>query len=109
MLLLSGLRDEVVPKEHMASLWEIVGKRQGVKADDTEGGSPRKGDGQVGQGRSKFVTFERGSHSEFRFILVLSVMEQGAHDLWGRRYLRTGRVLDHCRRVRCESGRFRWS
>lgn len=60
----------------MASLWEIVGKRQGVKADDTEGGSPRKGDGQVGQGRSKFVTFERGSHSEFRFILVLSVMEQ---------------------------------
>lgn len=68
MLLLSGLRDEVVPKEHMAKLWEIVGKRQGVKAGDADGGSPRKGDGQVGEGRSKFVTFERGSHSELQSV-----------------------------------------
>ena len=68
MLLLSGLRDEVVPKEHMTSLWEIVDKRQGANAKDLEGGLPKKGEGQVGEGKSKLVTFERGSHSMFRTV-----------------------------------------
>lgn len=64
MLLLSGLRDEVVPSKHMKALWEVVGRRQGVKAP--EGDGEAKGDGQVGQGRSKFVEFPHGTHSEYR-------------------------------------------
>ena len=65
MLLLSGVRDEVVPREHMQALWEIVGRRQGVKAaEGNVDDEAKKGDGQVGEGRSKFVEFESGTHSK---------------------------------------------
>jgi fermentation-respiration switch protein FrsA (DUF1100 family) len=65
MLLLSGVRDEVVPREHMQALWEVVGRRQGVKVAEGGGNDETKqGDGQVGEGRSKFVEFERGTHSK---------------------------------------------
>ena len=50
MLLLSGLRDEVVPKEHMKSLWEIVDKRQGTNAKDLGGGLPKNGEGRLPKG-----------------------------------------------------------
>ncbi|EPS97150.1 hypothetical protein FOMPIDRAFT_1150275 [Fomitopsis schrenkii] len=50
ILMLSGVCDEVVPREHMQGLWEIVQKR-------TLSG---KGSG----GYSKFVEFERGTHND---------------------------------------------
>jgi hypothetical protein len=70
MLLLSGVRDEVVPREHMQALWEVVGRRQGIKAAEGDGNDEVKGDGQVGEGRSKFVEFENGTHSEFQILLA---------------------------------------
>jgi hypothetical protein len=64
MLLLSGVMDEVVPREQMQALWEVVGRRQGVKAAEGEGDNETKENGQVGEGRSKFVEFAMGTHSE---------------------------------------------
>ena len=58
ILMLSGARDEVVPKEHMRSLWEIVAKRGETK---TSGGKEFK----VGLERAKFKEFENGTHSKF--------------------------------------------
>ncbi|KIJ15799.1 hypothetical protein PAXINDRAFT_162855 [Paxillus involutus ATCC 200175] len=62
ILMLSGIKDEVVPHEHMQELWEIVSRRQGAKA---------KGDGEntadvseIGSGRSKFVQFPDGAHND---------------------------------------------
>lgn len=57
--MLSGLRDEVVPPEHMKALWEVVGRRQGGKTKDESDGN-----GRVGEGKSKFIEFERGTHSQ---------------------------------------------
>lgn len=71
MLLLSGVRDEVVPKEHMLTLWEVVGKRQGSKTSEGRGEGEPKGDGQVGLGKSKFVQFSGGTHSKFRSMVVM--------------------------------------
>lgn len=54
--MLSGVRDEVVPREHMQELWEIVKRRgadQGAGARDVE----------EGLRRSKFVEFQNGTHS----------------------------------------------
>jgi len=64
MLLLSGVRDEVVPREHMQALWEVVGKRQGTKTAEVGSDEEVKGDGQVGEGKSKFVEFEWGGHND---------------------------------------------
>jgi abhydrolase domain-containing protein 13 len=52
ILMLSGARDEVVPKEHMRNLWEIV-KKRGEK------------------GKSKFLEFEDGSHSKSGIAEIL--------------------------------------
>lgn len=49
----------------MQALWEVVGRRQGVKAAEGDCDEPKQGDGQVGQGRSKFLEFEKGTHSEY--------------------------------------------
>lgn len=59
--MLSGIQDEVVPREHMQELWEIVTRRQGTKVQpDRE----LKGNvSEVGRGKSKFVEFPNGSHS----------------------------------------------
>ena len=65
MLLLSGVADEVVPREHMQALWEVVERRQGSQTADGDGDKEAKqGGGQVGQGKSKFVEFHMGSHSK---------------------------------------------
>jgi pimeloyl-ACP methyl ester carboxylesterase len=58
ILMLSGGRDEVVPQEHMRTLWEIVAKRGETT---TNGGKVYK----VGLERAKFKEFENGSHSKF--------------------------------------------
>ena len=54
----------------MQTLWEVVGRRQGIKAAEGDGNDEVKGDGQVGEGRSKFVEFENGTHSEFQILLA---------------------------------------
>jgi hypothetical protein len=73
MLLLSGVRDEMVPREHMQALWEIVRKRQGIKAADGSGEDEIKRDGQVGEGKSKFLEFEWGTHSESKHFCPASM------------------------------------
>ncbi|KDQ55509.1 hypothetical protein JAAARDRAFT_37523 [Jaapia argillacea MUCL 33604] len=47
ILMLSGVRDEVVPREQMQGLWKI-----------------RTGDGKTGNGKSRFVEFEFGAHND---------------------------------------------
>ncbi|KAL0959367.1 hypothetical protein HGRIS_014621 [Hohenbuehelia grisea] len=56
ILMLSGVLDEVVPKEHMRGLWELVTKR-GEKSGGGGGG------GKSGLERAKYVEFEYGDHN----------------------------------------------
>jgi len=60
ILMLSGVRDEVVPREHMQELWEIIARRQGSKVQPD--GEPKVT--EVGRGKSKFVEFPVGSHND---------------------------------------------
>lgn len=71
ILMLSGVRDEVVPCEHMKELWEIAARRQGTKVNSLggngnarENGKERERNPEVGSGRSKFVEFEQGCHND---------------------------------------------
>ncbi|KAG2130902.1 Alpha/Beta hydrolase protein [Suillus clintonianus] len=60
ILMLSGVRDEVVPREHMQELWQIISRRQGAKL-----GTGNKSDvTEVGNGKSKFIEFEGGYHND---------------------------------------------
>lgn len=43
----------------MQELWKVVGRRQGVKAAEEP-----KGEDYAGEGKSKYVEFERGTHSQ---------------------------------------------
>lgn len=69
ILMLSGLKDDLVPKEHMRSLWEAVAKRGEKK---TPGGSEYK----VGLERAKYMEFENGGHSTCYLLhpLILPLM-----------------------------------
>ena len=73
MLMLSGAKDEVVPKDHMRRLWEVVAKRGEKKKLN---GSEYK----TGLERAKYIEFESGSHSTFRifflWFLVFSYINQ---------------------------------
>lgn len=60
--MLSGMQDEIVPKEHMRALWEAVVARRGVP---TENGKGRK---EVE--RAKYMEFEEGGHSEWLHSVV---------------------------------------
>jgi hypothetical protein len=62
ILMLSGVRDEVVPREHMKDLWEIVSNRWGEKQESKEGE-------QVGT--TTFLEFEHGTHSKWLFSLFV--------------------------------------
>lgn len=77
ILMLSGARDEVVPREHMLGLWQIVKAREGGSKTESRNGS-RGGqespeeetpedvhDVRTGAG-SRFVNFPRGTHSKCR-------------------------------------------
>jgi hypothetical protein len=64
MLLLSGVNDEIVPREHMQELWEIVSRRQGTKTEDNTDGEAKTGVDQVGEGKSKFMEFGKGTHND---------------------------------------------
>ncbi|KAF8557181.1 alpha/beta-hydrolase [Imleria badia] len=61
ILMLSGVRDEVVPRQHMQELWEIVTRRQGSKLETDR--EPKANASEVGRGKSKFVEFPGGTHS----------------------------------------------
>ncbi|KAG1864524.1 alpha beta-hydrolase [Suillus tomentosus] len=61
ILMLSGVRDEVVPREHMQELWQIVSRRQGTKSSDTGNKSDIP---EVGNGKSRFLEFEGGHHND---------------------------------------------
>lgn len=73
--MLSGINDEVVPRDHMQGLWELV-IRRGTTGDekDQPATKERKGEGAE-EGRSykivedprtmsKYVEFEAGTHSK---------------------------------------------
>ena len=73
MLLLSGVQDEVVPREHMQELWDLVRKRvprgqRDVHAEQDDDGmkdmSIRNPDAGVAK-FSRFVEFNAGTHSEW--------------------------------------------
>ncbi|KAF8664211.1 hypothetical protein AX16_000774 [Volvariella volvacea WC 439] len=57
ILMLSGIQDELVPKEHMRSLWEIVAKRGEKKMQN--GGREYKN----GLERAKYMEFPDGEHN----------------------------------------------
>ncbi|KAG1767140.1 Alpha/Beta hydrolase protein [Suillus occidentalis] len=61
ILMLSGVRDEVVPREHMQELWQIVSRRQGTKSSSTGNKSDVT---EVGNGKSRFLEFEGGHHND---------------------------------------------
>jgi len=60
--MLSGAKDEIVPKEHMRALWEAVAKRGEKK---TPGGKEYK----TGLERAKYMEFEDGTHSASLFMI----------------------------------------
>ncbi|KAI1792214.1 alpha/beta-hydrolase [Ganoderma leucocontextum] len=77
MLLLSGVRDEVVPREHMQGLWELVQQRVpgGRRAAPPPYFAPSEEDRHQrsmkdervrspGAGYSRFIEFERGTHND---------------------------------------------
>ncbi|TFK34690.1 Alpha/Beta hydrolase protein [Crucibulum laeve] len=57
ILMLSGLKDDLVPKEHMRALWEAVAKRGEKK---TSGGVDYK----AGLERAKYMEFANGGHND---------------------------------------------
>ncbi|KAJ7438316.1 Alpha/Beta hydrolase protein [Mycena galericulata] len=57
ILMLSGVADELVPKEHMRTLWEVVARRGETK---TPGGV----EFSKGLERAKYMEFERGGHND---------------------------------------------
>jgi fermentation-respiration switch protein FrsA (DUF1100 family) len=62
ILMLSGDRDEVVPKKHMHTLWEIATKRGKVgKSDAEQSDGPPPNDA--------FKSFMYGTHGEYCLIL----------------------------------------
>jgi hypothetical protein len=70
--MLSGVQDEVVPKEHMRGLWEIVTKRGEKKSGK---GSPAASTDDVridkvvgGMERAKYMEFPAGTHSECLYL-----------------------------------------
>ncbi|KAK7689509.1 hypothetical protein QCA50_007301 [Cerrena zonata] len=75
ILMLSGTRDEVVPREHMQGLWELVQKRDEKKEESVKNDKSNKDDtsnpkrdvpaGVVDpRNRSKFLTFSFGTHND---------------------------------------------
>ena len=59
--MLSGLKDEIIPYDHMRRLWEVVAKRGEKKKLN---GSEYK----TGLERAKYIEFVNGHHSTLNFI-----------------------------------------
>lgn len=56
--MLSGVGDEIVPKEHMRALWEAIARRGEKK-------KPNGSEYKTGLERAKYMEFESGGHSTF--------------------------------------------
>ncbi|KZT64669.1 alpha/beta-hydrolase [Daedalea quercina L-15889] len=67
ILMLSGVRDEVVPHEHMRDLWDIV-QRRTLAGKGAESGIKQDGrhvhEARGRGGYSKFVEFDKGTHND---------------------------------------------
>jgi len=89
--MLSGMEDEIVPKEHMRALWDAVVARKGGKG---EGNSLKVG----GVERAKFMEFEKGGHSKCfvstntLFLTVAQMIRASSLDI-GLRSLSSLRAL----------------
>lgn len=59
--MLSGMQDEIVPKEHMRALWDAVVARGGKGVEAGRGDGERK---EEETERAKYMEFEEGGHSE---------------------------------------------
>jgi len=57
ILMLSGAADQLVPKEHMRALWEVVAQRGQKK-------TPSGVEYKVGLERAKYMEFEYGGHND---------------------------------------------
>lgn len=86
ILMLSGVLDEVVPCEHMKELWQIASRRQGTKLN-----SDKPDISEIGNGKSKFVEFEKGHHSGLFYCCHLPCGVLTDDYRW---YMCPGRVLD---------------
>ncbi|KAF5309529.1 hypothetical protein D9619_012315 [Psilocybe cf. subviscida] len=66
VLMLSGVKDEIVPREHMRRLWTVVKarKRRDGTTEKVVSRSGEKGDGDEVHGNSKFVEFPSGTHND---------------------------------------------
>ncbi|CCM01261.1 uncharacterized protein FIBRA_03310 [Fibroporia radiculosa] len=70
ILMLSGVQDEVVPREHMQGLWEIVQKRVSRRSKEVDAEDRTERNGKtvhdiVDRGaHSRFVEFEKGTHND---------------------------------------------
>ncbi|KAJ3484274.1 hypothetical protein NLI96_g5737 [Meripilus lineatus] len=64
ILMLSGLQDEVVPKEHMQGLWEIVDKRENNVIPSAESVDKARVAAVDPRSLSKIVLFEKGTHND---------------------------------------------
>jgi len=75
ILMLSGLKDEVVPKEHMKGLWEIIKNRRrsagdvSIISETVDEALDKNGEGKAEEvagaiGKSRYVEFENGSHND---------------------------------------------
>ena len=85
--MLSGMQDEIVPKEHMRALWDAVVARRG------KGVEVERRDGELKEEeteRAKYMEFEEGGHSESFVCLgnLSTVLNQTL-----RRYVCAARVL----------------
>ncbi|KAI0946827.1 hypothetical protein AcW1_010176 [Taiwanofungus camphoratus] len=66
ILMLSGVRDKVVPQEHMQQMWELVQKRISGHTIDLKGQEDALDSGRlnVGRGYSRYIEFEYGTHND---------------------------------------------
>jgi hypothetical protein len=90
--MLSGVADELVPKEHMRALWEIVARREETK---TAGGV----EFSKGLERAKYIEFERGGHSSSSSPHFFGMHR--ADDALDRRHVCAAGVLDGGGGFRC--------
>ncbi|PCH41916.1 alpha/beta-hydrolase [Wolfiporia cocos MD-104 SS10] len=64
ILMLSGLQDEVVPPEHMRSLWELVQARTGGPSRSESSGGKTVHQVPSASRYAQFVEFEHGAHND---------------------------------------------
>ncbi|EKM53149.1 uncharacterized protein PHACADRAFT_259337 [Phanerochaete carnosa HHB-10118-sp] len=64
LLMLSGVLDEVVPREHMLGLWELVRRREGADEASPTKGEPAGACPAPEGSLSRYVEFGNGTHND---------------------------------------------